>query len=205
MKKTIIYVDGLNLYYFLKKIKNQKGIKWLDLSVLLKKIFKDLDIIEIKFFAARVSGKRDQRKALRQSVYFRALNTIKNLKIIEGTFLEKESKIQITEDVKITGKTFEEKGTDVNLAVHLVNDAHNKKFETAIVVSNDSDLKEAVRIVSEELNLRVGILAPAENINKVLSSHATFKQELREGVVRDSQFSINLKDNSGEFTKPETW
>ncbi len=205
MKKTIVYVDGLNLYYFLKKVKNQKGIKWLDISLLLKKIFKDLDIIEIKFFAARVSGKKDQGKAIRQSIYFRALNIIPNLTIIEGTFLEKEIKIQITSDVKMTGKTFEEKGTDVNLAVHLVNDAHNKKFDTAIVLSNDSDLQEAVRIVSGELGLRVGVLAPAENISKVLSKYATFKQELREGVVRDSQFPSKLKDVSGEFTKPETW
>lgn len=54
----------------------------------------------------------------------------------------------------------EEKGSDVNLASHLVNDAHNRDFEVAIVISNDSDLVEPVRIVTQELGLQVGILNP---------------------------------------------
>jgi uncharacterized LabA/DUF88 family protein len=133
------------------------------------------------------------------------LRTIPNIKIILGSFLEKESKIQITEDVKIIGKTFEEKGTDVNLAVHFLNDAHNNKFDVGVIVSNDSDLQEAVRIVTQELKKTVGILSPSEHISKVLSRYATFKEELREGPIRDSQFLDNLSDNSGEFRKPDNW
>jgi uncharacterized LabA/DUF88 family protein len=41
----------------------------------------------------------------------------------------------------------EEKGSDVNLALHLLNDAWQDAFDCAVVVSNDSDLAEALRMV----------------------------------------------------------
>ena len=46
--------------------------------------------------------------------------------------------------------TMEEKGSDVNLAVHLVNDAWAGRFEAAAVLSNDTDLVEPIRIVTQE-------------------------------------------------------
>ena len=36
--------------------------------------------------------------------------------------------------------TTEEKGSDVNLATHLLHDAHMDRFDVAVVASNDSDL-----------------------------------------------------------------
>ena len=44
----------------------------------------------------------------------------------------------------------EEKGSDVSLAMHMVNVAHKDKFDCAAVVSNDSDLAEAMRIGKDE-------------------------------------------------------
>jgi uncharacterized LabA/DUF88 family protein len=41
----------------------------------------------------------------------------------------------------------EEKGSDVNLGVHLVNDAWLNRYDCAVVVSNDSDLAEAISLV----------------------------------------------------------
>jgi len=39
----------------------------------------------------------------------------------------------------------EEKGSDVNLATHLLHDAHRGWFEAAVIVSNDSDLLEPIK------------------------------------------------------------
>jgi uncharacterized LabA/DUF88 family protein len=44
----------------------------------------------------------------------------------------------------------EAKGSDVNLAVQLVNDAWHNRFDCAVVCSNDGDLADAVRIVKAE-------------------------------------------------------
>jgi uncharacterized LabA/DUF88 family protein len=49
----------------------------------------------------------------------------------------------------------EEKGSDVNLAVHMLNDAWLDKFDCAVLVSNDSDLAEALKIVNRQLNKKI--------------------------------------------------
>ena len=56
----------------------------------------------------------------------------------------------------------EEKGSDVNLATHLLYDGFKNDYEVAVVVSNDSDLLEPVR-VARSLGLTVGVLNPQKN------------------------------------------
>ena len=41
----------------------------------------------------------------------------------------------------------EEKGSDVNLALHVLNDAWLDQYDCAVIVSNDSDLAESLRLV----------------------------------------------------------
>jgi len=53
----------------------------------------------------------------------------------------------------------EEKGSDVNLAVHMVNDAWKNLYDCAVICSNDGDLSEAVRIVRRELHKTVLLVA----------------------------------------------
>ena len=111
----------------------------------------------------------------------------------------------------------EEKGSDVNLAVHLLNDAHNKDYEVAIVVSNDSDLGEAVRIVTEDINLPVGVVFPEGaidtytgsryklNKSKTLKKYASFIREIRPGVLSRSQLPNTMTDANGTFHRPPEW
>jgi uncharacterized LabA/DUF88 family protein len=54
----------------------------------------------------------------------------------------------------------EEKGSDVNLASYLLLDAFNREYDLAVVVSNDSDLAEPIRLVRSEFGLRVRIVNP---------------------------------------------
>ena len=206
-EKTWVYIDSFNLYYGALNPRGQKtlGLKWLDLESWLKKIFPRNDIQKIKLFTARVSGKYDPTKPVRQDTYFRALRTLKTIEIIEGTFLFRKKRVHITKDVDLYAMIPEEKGTDVNLAAHLVNDGHKKCFQTAIVVSNDSDLAEAVRIVTPEVRLKVGILNPYPTFTNDLIKHSTLKQLIRMGAILTSQFPAILTDSVGQFTKPISW
>lgn len=99
----------------------------------------------------------------------------------------------------------EEKGSDVNLATHLLYDAFRGEFEVAVVVSNDSDLLEPIRIVSKELKKPVGVLNPHEHPSRVLHAHATFFKKIRLGVLKASQFPDTLTDKHGAFCKPDGW
>jgi hypothetical protein len=55
----------------------------------------------------------------------------------------------------------EEKGSDVNLGAHLVRDAFRGRFDLAAVLTNDTDLVEPIRIVTQELHLPVTLLTPS--------------------------------------------
>ena len=54
----------------------------------------------------------------------------------------------------------EEKGSDVNLAVHLINDGWLDAYDCAVVVSNDSDIAEAMRLVRQHQGKRIGLVTP---------------------------------------------
>jgi uncharacterized LabA/DUF88 family protein len=205
-KRTIVYVDSFNFYYGSLN-KSRCGLKWLNIEDWVRKLLPpdQHDIQKIKYFTARVSGRRDPTKPIRQDIYFRALRTLPKIEIIEGFFLFNKKKIFVTPDVDIYATTAEEKGTDVNMALHLLNDAHNHKFDIAVIVSNDSDLSEAVKIVTQELKLKVGIINPYEKFNQQLSRYATFKKKVREGQITSSQFPHSIKDSIGVIVKPQSW
>jgi uncharacterized LabA/DUF88 family protein len=98
----------------------------------------------------------------------------------------------------------EEKGSDVNLATHLVHDAHLDRFDLAVIISNDSDLLEAVRIV-KGLGKKVGVLNPHKHPSRALLREATFMKPIRQGPLSASQFPDYLKDATGSFHKPVGW
>ena len=54
----------------------------------------------------------------------------------------------------------EEKGSDVNLATYLLVDAFDDEYETAVVVTNDSDLAEPIRLVRQKFKKKVLVLHP---------------------------------------------
>jgi uncharacterized LabA/DUF88 family protein len=99
----------------------------------------------------------------------------------------------------------EEKGSDVNLAVNLLNDGYQGKYQLATIVTNDSDLLSAVQIVQKDLGLKVGILNPQKHPSKELQTEALFMKKIRPGVIRASQFPKTMKDAKGSFYKPKEW
>ena len=99
----------------------------------------------------------------------------------------------------------EEKGSDVNLAVQMLHDAHLDRFDCAVIVSGDSDLLMPVKIVRNELNKAVGVLNPQRHPCAVLKAHATFYKHVRSNFVAAAQFPDTLTDAQGAFTKPATW
>lgn len=204
--KISVYIDGFNLYYG-----SMKGTpyKWMNPLVMSRLLFPRDTINKVKYFTARVAARpSDPDQPVRQNTYFRALRTVPEIEIIEGTFLTKEvimpkANSNPQEYVKVI-KT-EEKGSDVNLAVHLLNDAYKGNFELAVMVTNDSDLLEPLKIVKYQLGLPVGIVNPQKHPSFHLKQHATFIKTLRKGVLKASQFPDQLSDTHGVFHKPSSW
>ncbi len=99
----------------------------------------------------------------------------------------------------------EEKGSDVNLATYLLLDAFNGDCEMALVISNDSDLVEPIRVVRVTFGLTVGVVNPQKNTSHALRQAASFYRPLRQGVLQASQFPAQLTDAKGTIAKPAAW
>jgi uncharacterized LabA/DUF88 family protein len=203
--KINVYIDGFNLYYGALK---KTPYKWLDISRLCKFLFPRHEIQKIKYYTAQVklrNGDQDIEKPLRQQIYLRAIKTTP-VEIIYGSFLSHTINMKLADNsgyAKVI-KT-EEKGTDVNIATHLVHDGHNGEYEMAVVISNDSDLVEPIRIVKEQLGLPVVIVNPYERNSAELKNVASSVKHLRKGLLRVSQLPSTLQDEVGTIMKPECW
>jgi NYN domain len=166
---------------------------------------------EIKYFTALVSARpNDPDQPVRQQLYLRALGTLPKLSMHKGRFLTHEVTIALVvppgqpqKYAKVI-KT-EEKGSDLNLATHLLHDAHMGRFDVAAVISNDSDLLEPIKIVRQELGKTVGILNPHPNPSRARLPHNDFIKQIRSGVLNRAQFPPTLTDKHGTFVKPAAW
>jgi hypothetical protein len=206
--KTFVYVDGFNLYYGAVR---GTPFKWLDIGKMCRLLLPKHDIVRIKYFTARVSARPgDADQPTRQQMFLRALRTLPNLDIIYGHFLTNEVRMPLAEPL-LHGPRYaavvktEEKGSDVNLATHLLWDGFRSLYEAAVLVTNDSDLLEPLVIVRKELKRTVGILNPHPYPSRMLLRHASFVKPIRKGVLAASQFPPQLTDAAGTITKPLSW
>ncbi len=206
--KTYVYVDAFNLYFGCVK---NTPYKWLDLSKLCAILLPQHQIERIKYFTAYVKALPNNPDApRRQQSYIRALQTLSHFEIVYGHFLSHNVRMPLAHPIVGQPRTVEvlkteEKGSDVNLAVQLLHDAYQNRYESAVVISGDSDLLSAVQIVKNELGKPVGVLNPQKRPSRMLQQHATFYKHIRPGVLAASQFPRVLKNQHGTFNKPLEW
>ncbi|HET7416743.1 MAG TPA: NYN domain-containing protein [Solirubrobacterales bacterium] len=216
--RTIVYVDGFNLYYGACR---GPGRKWLDLGALCSRLLPNDEIVEIAYCTANL--KKDPLNPRSQDLqrsYHRALLTIPNLRIYYGRFLSKRVAGTLVDPTpgerpRRTVSTFEEKGTDVNLASLMLTHAFERRFEHGVLISNDGDLKMPVEIVRTRLGLPLTIInpvlkRPGKRRNKALSpdplpANASFIQ-MRAKHVEQAQFPSKLQSRQGTLLeKPASW
>jgi hypothetical protein len=134
---TNIYIDGFNLYYGALK---GTAYKWLNPLDLCRVALKKYHVFHrLRYFTAKVLPRpHDPGQPLRQSLYLRALQTLPNVSIHLGHFLVHNIRMPLTSNPahKVEVVKVEEKGSDVNLATHLLNDAHMGDFACAVVISS---------------------------------------------------------------------
>ena len=168
MKKIVIYIDGSNFYFSVKKKFNCK----VDIEKFCKKLASDEDLVKINYYIAPVEQKKNPEMYAQQQSFFYKLKEINNFNIIFGR-LEKRRR-----DGEIY---FVEKATDVNLALDIALDAQAGEYDVAYLVSNDGDFSGAVRASVERFGKEVVYVAIGNNrtISHHLKrvSHKTFRVE----------------------------
>jgi uncharacterized LabA/DUF88 family protein len=142
VERVIAYIDGYNLYYGLRS-KHWRRYYWLNLQQMVSRLLKPTRTLQrTKYFTARVSDPPDKVK--RQNTFLEALSTLNDFDVFYGHFLEETITCR---NCGHAYKTHHEKMTDVNIALQMLADAFQNAFDTALLVSADSDLVGPVRTV----------------------------------------------------------
>lgn len=202
-----MYVDGFNLYYGAVR---GTPHKWLDIRTLCEVLLPQNDIREVHYFTAIVKDAPwDPLQSTRQQTFIRALETT-GVEVHYGSFLRKVVSMPLANPVPggprmVDVIKTEEKGSDVNLGALMVAHGYQGRYEAAVVLSNDSDLVQPIKIVQTELGLPVGLLNPHAKFAYELAQVAAFRKPIRKGVLGACQLPRKLKAASGTITKPAQW
>ena len=223
--RIFFYIDALNLYYGALR---HTSFRWLDIGAFCDAILRErahfntvigagtgtrpVEIAGIKMFTANLKKMPwDPGAPDRQKLYLTALRAhVPLLDIQCGKFNVREVEMH---DAKCPEKKHkvirpEEKSSDVNLALHMLNDAVNDEYDFAVMVSNDTDLLGALEMVREREKM-VGVIFPAPDTKKAAQSlrkNADFYLNVRPQLLADCQLPNFVRGkNEKMLHKPEEW
>ncbi len=206
--RTIVYIDGFNFYY--GQLKGTHG-KWLDVEALFRRSLGPQNLlVRIKYFTARVQPTPSNPQVnIRQDTYLRALQAhCPTVEVYFGHFLRHRVSMENANPPpsRVSVWKNEEKGSDVNLALQLLNDAWLDRFDCAVVVSNDSDLAEALRLVKQQHKKLIGLVtpgAPRRKTSQQLKRFADFVKPVRRWALEESPLPNPIPGT--HLHKPSLW
>ena len=205
VQRVAVYIDGFNLYYGLKS-KGWRRYYWLDLRRMAENLLRPRqELVMVRYFTTRISPEpQDPGKTVRQNTFLEALATLQDLYIHYGKYMPKE---QTCLNCRATWQTYEEKMTDVNIAVELLGDAQDDVFDTAIIISGDSDLTGPVTAIrSRYSNKQVIVAFPPDRVSKQLRQVATASFVIGRKKLDDSQLPDRvIRSNGYALNRPPSW
>lgn len=205
MQRVIAYVDGFNLYFGLKDSRFKKYY-WLDLPALASALLKpDQQLAATHYFTARIrTNGRNADDAKRQTTYIDALAAQPNLTVQEGHYLEKPRRCKTC---GATWTAYEEKMTDVNIAAQMLADAYEDRFDTALVMSGDSDLTTPIQQVRTRFpNKRLIVAFPPKRQSAQLKKVANGYLSIGEDKLRQNQLPDPVLTADGyPLHRPAHW
>lgn len=199
-KRVAVFVDGFNLYYGLHEHSGRKHL-WLDLNGLSTSLLKpDQRLVGVNYFTAR--RRNDREGAARQGLYIGALKAT-GVRVVEGRFQEKTHTCRTCEK---SWRSYEEKESDVNLCVALMEAAREHHFDTALIVSGDSDMAPGVRAVRRmNHGLRMIAVFPPKRFSAELKSVVDASFHLGAAKIRQAQLPDEVVGEDVVYQRPAYW
>jgi uncharacterized LabA/DUF88 family protein len=210
---AFVYIDGFAVYHMcFRHNADRNHLKWLDYCALAGALLPDEEIALIRYYTARVGDSpEDPQRASRQDAYLRALATLPGLEICQGNFVKSKREVRLVAappgvDPRQTAWVRQEKRSDVTLATHLLTDAFDGEMSVALLLTNDSDFVEPVRIVRERFEVRLIVVSPDDRVSKRLAKAASFARPLDYGLLDKCQLPDVVVDSDGrQIFRPPAW
>ena len=203
MNKVIAFIDGFNLYHSLVAagLHDLKWINYWNLADAFVKKQKE-QLIKVFYFSALANW--DKEKADRHRNYIRALESA-NVEVILGKF--KRVTKTCRADCRKEYKTFEEKETDINIAVTMLLEAANNTFDKALLFSADSDMIAGIRALKKMApDKDIQVVIPYGRNSEDLEQCCHYVSRVNLRHLKRNQFPpiITLK-NGSTIEKPASW
>ncbi len=144
-KRAAFYFDGFNLYHAIDAL-HQPRLKWVSLDALGKLLVpsRDEEIRSTVYFTAYLTHRPE--KLVRHRAYVRALEAT-GVECVLGRFKYGEIRCR---NCRARWRSYEEKETDVHIGIRIVRDAFRDVFDVCYLVSADTDLAPAIRMLKRE-------------------------------------------------------
>lgn len=199
------YIDGYNWYHRLDAYYKSTGenYKWLNYRSLCKWIIHTHPGNKIGhiYFCTALPPELNKEKykgtSERFTTYTNALRHY-GIEIVQGYFKTKRTVFQELVEgrkVKVERITVEEKQTDSNIVAYSVRDAFLNKFDKAFILSADSDIVPAVRVIKETESL---------DKKEIVVVPPPFRKEdrlFKDRRMGKNYFPMHRIDNFIEYTK----
>ena len=212
--RTRVYVDGFNLYYGAFRDGTFGAYKWLNLVGFCQDIPpQGTSYRHGEIFHGTGEAQRDRSRSPRASGDLHpSVAHAPRDQHPHGTFsthpkirpvADPAAHCQPAVEVIIT----EEKGSDVNLATYLLLDAFDDTLDTAVVISDDSDLLEPIKVVKERFDRRIVVIRIRTNRGSVFKNVADAVYDAnRSRYYSQSQLPATLTSPSGKvINRPSGW
>lgn len=211
IRRTIIYVDGFNLYFGLVNQGWRKYL-WLDLAKFGESVLRpDQRLLRVNYFTSEITGPPD--KLARQRSYLAALRTLKSVTIHRGRYESNQvscAQCGVSMACPQCHKVWydnNEKMTDVKIATGMLVDAFQDRYDDAILISGDADQKPAIEHIRALYRSKnVFVCFPPARKSYDLQTVASGIISTTEEMFRKSQFDNVVTTSPGRsVSKPPTW
>jgi len=206
--RVIVYIDGFNFYY--GAVKPTPSLKWLDLERYCKLLRPHDDVQAVRYFTALVNGPTKPN----QEAYLKALATTPLVNVVLGKFKDKTVKCGVSACTYVAARRFkvpEEKRTDVNIAISMLDDSYQDMCDHLILFSGDSDLVPAINLVrlrfpAKKVTVYVPSRDPTRGAAVELRLAASKHRDLPLSLLAKAQFPDAIPDGAGgTINRPAAW
>lgn len=193
MKRVTFYIDGFNFYFGLKStmklIPGWSRYYWIDIVKLCESFLgNDQTLVKVIYFTA---SPLDKDKNSRQSAFLNANKAIngERFEIVRGRYLNKTILCPFCNS---SISRPEEKKTDVNICLRMIEDCITDTTDVISLVSADSDLLPSIQMINKFYQ---------DKKVKVYFSPSRFSREINDYQMQHKSKPIMMIFNEPRFHK----
>ena len=164
MKERIsIYIDGANFVYGLKTLNKKYSDYHFDFENFIKMVLGKNELVDVFYYNASLKQEINPRRFREQQKLISRLRKITQCKVV---LCKRQKRFNKDDEEYYTIK-----GDDIHLALDMLNDAWENKYDKAILISGDGDFAPLLKYVKNK-NKKVEVISFDEVVSKNLINEA---------------------------------